>query len=204
MSKQQSECALCGKTIVDLQESSILNEVIGGISYNFDTNQCVMMYKRFRSVYGDDFKFLAPQEQFISDHFWNRAIPTEQEIKEIEIEKGTLDKPDTVQVIRDPVQIQNIAYEIGTAAKDEILIIYSSANAFHRQEKLGAINTLRETVKESGVKARVLVPKGESIEETVQELRQQDGKIDIRFIEPGLQAYVTIVVVIGNRHSLSN
>ena len=41
--------------------------------------------------YGDDFKFLAPQEQFVSDHFWNRAIPTEQEIKEIEIEKGTLD-----------------------------------------------------------------------------------------------------------------
>src|SRR5215469_108346 len=195
MSKLHSECALCGKTIVDLQESSILNEVIGGISYNFDTNQCVMMYKRFRSVYGDDFKFLAPQEQFVSDHFWNRAIPTEQEIKEIEIEEDTLDKPDTVQVIRDPAQIQNIAYEIGTAAKDEILIIYSSANAFHRQEKLGAIKTLGETVEKSGVKARVLVPKGESIEETVQKLRQQDERIDIRYIEPGLQTYVTIVVV---------
>ncbi|MGC2574172.1 MAG: HAMP domain-containing sensor histidine kinase [Candidatus Nitrosopolaris sp.] len=195
MGKQYSECALCGKTIVEAQESSVLKEVVGGISYNFDTNQCVMMYKRFRSVSGDDFKFLAPQEQFVSDHFWNRAIPTEQEIKEIEIEKDTLDKPDTVQVIRDPAQIQNIGYEIGTAAKDEILIIYSSANAFHRQEKLGAINTLRETVKESGVKARVLVPKGESIEETVQKLRQQDEKIDIRYIEPGLQTYVTIVVV---------
>ena len=53
MGKQYSECAICGKTIVDL-ESPILNEVIGGISYNFDTNQCVMMYKRFRSVYGDE------------------------------------------------------------------------------------------------------------------------------------------------------
>ena len=45
------------------------------------------------------------------------------------------------------------------------------------------------------MKARVLVPKGESIEETVQKLRQQDEKIDIRYIEPGLQTYVTIVVV---------
>jgi hypothetical protein len=45
------------------------------------------------------------------------------------------------------------------------------------------------------VKARVLVPKGESIEKTVQKLRQQDEKIDIRYIEPGLQTYVTIVVV---------
>src|SRR5215467_13642681 len=114
------------------------------------------------------FKLLAPQEQFVSDHFWDRAIPTEQEIREIEIERDTLDKPDTVQVIQDSVQIQNIGYEIGRAAKDEILIIYSSANAFHRQEKLGAIQKLTETVEESGVNARVLVPKGESIEETVQ------------------------------------
>src|SRR5215469_11462369 len=156
MGKQDRECALCGKTIIDLQESSIITEVICDTSYNFDTNECVMMYKRFRSVYGDDFKFLAPQEQFVSDHFWNRAIPTEQEIREIEIEKDTLDKPDTVQVIQDPVQIQNICYEIVTAAKDEILTIYSSANTFHRQEKLGANKSLIETVKESAVKARVL------------------------------------------------
>ena len=85
--------------------------------------------------------------------------------------------------------------KLGWQLRDEILIIYSSANAFHRQEKLGAIKTLGETVEKSGVKARVLVPKGESIEETVQKLRQQDEKIDIRYIEPGLQTYVTIVVV---------
>ena len=71
MGKQDRECALCGKTTIDLQESSKIREVICDTSYNFDTNECVMMYKRFRSVYGDDFKFLAPQEQFVSDHFWN-------------------------------------------------------------------------------------------------------------------------------------
>src|SRR5215831_20420515 len=126
MGKQHSECALCGKTIIDLKDSSMLKEVIDGISYNFDTNECVMMYKRFRSVYGDDFNFLAPQEQFVSDRFWDRAIPTEQEIREIKIGKDTLDKPDTVQVIQDPVQIQNIGYEIVRCKGDEILIIYSS------------------------------------------------------------------------------
>jgi hypothetical protein len=91
MRKQHGECVLCGKTIVDQQEqdSSILKEVIDGTSYSFDTNECIVMFKRFKSVYGDDFiKFLAPQEQFVSDQFWNRAIPTEQEIREIEIEKG--------------------------------------------------------------------------------------------------------------------
>ena len=106
-----------------------------------------------------------------------------------------LDKPDTIHVIQDPVQIQNIGYEIGRTAKDEILIIYSSANAFHRQEKLGAIQLLREIVEESGIKARILTPKGELIEETVRKLRQQHRTIDIRYIEPSLQTYVTIVVV---------
>ena len=199
MGKQHIECTLCGKTIVDQheRESSILKEAIDGTSYTFDTNECAIMFKRFRSVYGNDLKqFLLPQEQFVSDPFWNRAIPTEQEIKEVELEKGTvLDKPDTIQVIQDPVQIQDIGHEIGRAAKDEILIIFSSSNAFHRQEKLGAIQSLREIVEESGVKARILTPKGELIEETVRKLKQQHRKIDIRYIEPGSQTYVTIVVV---------
>src|SRR5919108_2117051 len=199
MGNQASECSLCGKTIIGQQEqeSSILKEVIDGTSFTFDTSECVMMFKRFRSVYGNDFKkFLATQEQFISDPFWNIAIPTEQEIREIEIEKGTLlDKPETIRVIKDPVQILTLGYEIAKAAKNEILITYSSSNAFHRHEKLGAMQSLVEIVEESDVKARILTPKGESIEETIRRLREQSRKIDIRYIEPGLQTYVTILVV---------
>jgi two-component system sensor histidine kinase VicK len=199
MGNQASECSLCGKTIIvqQGQESSTLKEVIGGTSFTFDTSECVMMFKRFRSVYGNDFKkFLAPQEQFISDPFWNIAIPTEQEIREIEIEKGALlDKPETIRVIKDPVQILTLGYEIAKAAKNEILITYSSSNAFHRHEKLGAMQSLVEIVEQSDVKARILTPKGESIEETVRRLREQSRKIDVRYIEPGLQTYVTILVV---------
>ena len=52
MSKQHSQCALCGKTIIDVQEQqpSILKEAIDGICYTFDTNECVLMFKRFRSL----------------------------------------------------------------------------------------------------------------------------------------------------------
>jgi hypothetical protein len=87
MAKQDSECALCGKTIVDLQESSILTEAIGGICYTFDTNECVLMFKRFRSVYGDQFeKFITPQDQFVSDHFWNRAIQLTKKLEKSKLE----------------------------------------------------------------------------------------------------------------------
>jgi signal transduction histidine kinase len=194
----QGKCALCGKTLAERQQgekSYIIEEVIDQTSYKFDTMACITMFKRFRGVYGIDFKeSLGQQQQFISDPFWNRATPTEQEIKEIEKETG-LDKSNIVQLIRDPVKIQKIAFEIGNAARDEILIIFSTANAFYRQVTLETIQSLREVVEERGVKIRILTPKEESIEQSVQILKQQHRKIDIRYIEPGLQTQVTVLVV---------
>ena len=61
--------------------------------------------------------------------------------------------------------------------------------------KLGAIQSLKEVVEERGIKIRMLIPKEESIKESVQKLKQQHRKIDIRYIEPGLQTQVTVLVV---------
>ena len=61
--------------------------------------------------------------------------------------------------------------------------------------KLGTIQSLKEIVEERGVKTRILTPKEELIEKTVQMLKQQHRNIDIRYIEPGLQTQVTILVV---------
>jgi two-component system sensor histidine kinase VicK len=195
--ESRGKCALCGRTFTEPKEgekSPMIQEVIDGTPYKFDTMDCIPMFKRFRSVYGNDFReLLGQQQQFISDPFWNRAIPTEQEIREIDKETG-LDKPDILQLIRDPVEIQKIAFEIGMAARDEILIIYSTANAFYRQMKLGTIQSLREVV-ERGVKTRILTPKEPLIEKTVQMLKRQNRNIEIRYSEPGLQTQVTILVV---------
>jgi len=202
--ESQAKCALCGRTFGEQQEGEkryIIEEVIDGTSYKFDATDCINMFKRFRSVYGDDFKQFIGQEgqqeqqqQFITDPFWNKAIPTEQEIREIDKETA-LDKPDVIQTIRDPAEILKIGFEIGKTAKDEILILFSTANAFHRFEKLGAIRTLREVVEEQGVKTRILTPKSNLSEESAHILREQEPRIDIRHIAPGLQTQATIIVV---------
>jgi nitrogen-specific signal transduction histidine kinase len=202
-SESEAKCALCGRTFGEQQEGEkryIIEEVIDGTSYKFDARDCINMFKRFKSVYGDDFKqFIGQQgqqeqQQFISDPFWNKAIPTEQEIREID--KDTrIEKQDIIQVIRDPTEILRIGLEIGKTAKDEILILFSTANAFHRIEKLGAFRSLREVVEEQGVKTRILTPKSELTEGSIDNLRQQEPRIDVRHIEPGLQTQVTIVVV---------
>ncbi|MRN69202.1 MAG: hypothetical protein FIO04_05820, partial [Nitrosopumilales archaeon] len=162
-------------------------------------------FKRLRSVYGAEFEnSLVPHEQFVSDPFWNRVIPTVQEIKDIEIEKKAageeeriLAKQNTIKLIEDPDEIQRTAVDIGTAAKNEVLIIFSTPNAFHRQERLGGIQALKEAVEKRSINARILTPKDESIENTVRTLMQQGKhpKIEMRYIEPSLQSQVTTLIV---------
>ncbi len=186
------KCALCGKPIIDQWESKssspAYTEVIDGTSLKFDTFECLNMYKRFRSVYGEEFKDFVGQ-QFVSDPFWDKAIPTRAEIKEIDIERG-LNKPDSIQVIQDPNEIQKISLEIGRGVKDEILILFSSANAYYRQDKLGSIHSLKEIIIGRQAKARILTPKSKQIEESINTLTRYPN-IEVRYIEPGLQTQVT-------------
>ena len=74
-----------------------------------------------------------------------------------------------IEMIRDSVQIQKRALELGTSARDEILLLYSTANALYRQSKLGALQRLEEVVTKSRLKIRVLTPFDDSIKELVQD-----------------------------------
>ena len=52
----QGKCALCGKDLEELKERIVVQEeVINGIHYDFDTEDCAVMFKKFESVYGNDF-----------------------------------------------------------------------------------------------------------------------------------------------------
>src|SRR5215216_6565862 len=93
----KDKCALCGKLIVaadsdnagahdDFASSSpnpVIEETIQNISYKFDTRDCATMFKRFLDVYGNQFQPLLGDRQYISDPFWDRILPKEDEIKEI-------------------------------------------------------------------------------------------------------------------------
>ena len=52
----QDKCALCGKDLEEQKKGILVQEeVINGIQYNFDTEDCATMFKKFESVYGNDF-----------------------------------------------------------------------------------------------------------------------------------------------------
>ncbi len=74
---------------------------------------------------------IVEQQQFVFDTLWNRAIPSQVRIKEIE--EGI--KPETIEVIVNPKEALEAEYRLLKSAKEEIQMIFSAVNIFHMQEK---------------------------------------------------------------------
>ena len=49
-----------------------------------------------------------------------------------------------IEIIQDPVEIQKLGFSLVQTAIEEILVMYSTANAFHRQEYAGRFQLLKE------------------------------------------------------------
>lgn len=131
-------------------------------------------------------------QRYIINSLWAKAIPAKQRIKEIE--EGS--KREFVETIREPSEIQKIGFDLIKKAEDEILILFSTANAFRRQEKLDLLLLLREAASR-GAKVRILVPLDNmKTEERVQELKEKENsEIDIRDMQKPLQTKLTIMIV---------
>jgi len=52
--KDKRSCALCGKTVGsgEYDNQNGIVEIIDDETYTFDCDDCVLMFKKFRSVYG--------------------------------------------------------------------------------------------------------------------------------------------------------
>jgi signal transduction histidine kinase len=169
-------------------------------------------------------KSFVEQQQYIFDMLWNNAETAEQRIRELE--EGV--RADFIDTIRDPYQVQRLVFDLVRQAREEILVIFSTANAFQRQIKSGAVESLKEAANLGGVKVRILTPFNEVIKKLVGEWKPKDtcrgnndddsgsGSIDgeyvdglfnidklkIRLIEPQLQTKVSILIV-DRKYSLS-
>ncbi|MFL6358389.1 MAG: ATP-binding protein [Nitrososphaeraceae archaeon] len=158
-----------------------------------------------------DLKEIVEQQQYFFDTMWSKAIPAEDRISELE---HGVESP-FIETIRDPVEVQTIGFNRIESATEEILVIFSTANAFYRQLVVaGGMRLYKEAASERNVKIRILTPKDDRIDKIVQELlqeqrqeqrlrqQQQKRRIDIRYIEPALQTKVTVLVV-DRKFSLS-
>jgi hypothetical protein len=151
------------------------------------------MFNRLRAVYGESFKDFLKDEQYISDPFWNKVLPTKQEVLELHSEEGG--KNSFTRQLGKPDEILELALKLVNDAKDEILIMFSTANAFHRQERSGGYNLLK-SVRDSNksIKIRILTPYDDRIEEITKKMNDE-LKIETRNLLDHLRMMVTILIV---------
>jgi nitrogen-specific signal transduction histidine kinase len=128
----------------------------------------------------------------IFEELWKNGVDAKSRIQDIEEGVDT----EGIEIIQNPDEIQKLAFELAKYAQKEIRIIFSTANAFHRQEYAGTIQLLYEAIAKRGVKVRILTPKDDIIEEKGQQLMRK--QIDVRYIEPPSQTRVSIIVVDDN------
>ena len=180
-----------------------LEGVVGGIAVSeseYMSTTTLREKQLLTQVFYSNAKEVVGQGQYIFDTFWNKAIPVEDRFREIE--EGI--KPDFIETIRDTTKVQNIALDLVKSSKEEILTIFSTANAFFRQERAGALALLHEAAKRS-INIRILVPYDERIKELMRSLatindntndrNNKKDKINIRFLESELQTRISILIV---------
>lgn len=205
-----SRCALCGKELTRDQETSSshggrsggdrnvsIRETVEGIDYEFDSPDCVVMFKRLKSVYGDRLKGLLGLEQFISDPFWNRVTPDEGEMVQIQNESlRGVGIQDVIQIVEEPERVIKLGHDMVRSAKQEVLIMFSTANAFKRQISIGGPQLLQEvTSTKKDLVIRILTPTDQETELASVALGAKFTNVDVRNMEVSLQSKVTIVVV---------
>ena len=126
----------------------------------------------------------------IFEELWRNGTDAVNRIREIE--QGI--EPARIEIIETPRKAVEIARNIVKAAKNEVLRIYPSLNAFRRQVRIGALHLFREAV-QNGVNVRILIPADrQQIIQVVSEVELALPQIDIRSIDKSLQTHIGIIV----------
>jgi two-component system, OmpR family, sensor histidine kinase VicK len=131
----------------------------------------------------------------IFEELWRNGVDCENRIKEIE--EGT--ESTKIEIIENPREAVKLARNLIKSAKQEVLRIYPSLNAFRRQERIGAMDLFREAIVERSVKVRVLIPSDEKqiikIGKDISLPLKLQHLLDIRSIDKSLQTHMGIIVV---------
>ena len=123
---------------------------------NFDDPNPMMIYSNVTQI--------IDQNRYVFENLWNLSVPAAERIREIE--EGI--EPSRIEVIKDSVEVFSKLLELIGGATKEIQIVLPTANAFHRQEKIGVVDALEKAAKR-GAKVRILSPFDHKISKSIAE-----------------------------------
>ena len=144
-----------------------------------------------QTIYSNVKAFLEQQRYFF-ENLWNKAVPAEHRIREIE--QGI--EPQRIEVIYDPGQALELYQSLIMSAEKEIKLMFPTCNAVTRQDKAGILYLLQEAARKCQIK--LLMPNDELVSNFVP---ASNNAIVTRFIEQQEGGKATILVV-DNKASL--
>ena len=113
-------------------------------------------------------------QRYVFDSFWNRAIPAEWRIKEIE--EGLA--PEFYEVITDPEKAAQTITDLARSVKKEALFFLPNDKALVRVERLGLIDYVVKA-SQSGATVKIICPLSEVNAEIVRRISERAPEIQV-------------------------
>ena len=136
-------------------------------------------------------KTFVEQQQYFFELLWNKAIPAEQRIREIE--EGRT--PEKLDIIQDTQKSINRAFEIMNKTQKELLVLFATPRTFTFALRGESADIYRK-ISKKGVDIKLLVPRGgaEIENEQMRKVREISPKINLRQSDVGLNTRITIMI----------
>jgi signal transduction histidine kinase len=136
-------------------------------------------------------KAFVEQQQYFFELLWNKAIPAEQRIREIE--EGRT--PEKLDIIQDTQKSINRAFEIMNKTQKELLVLFATPRTFTFALQGESADIYRK-ISKKGVDIKLLVPRGgaEIENEQMRKVREISPKINLRLSDVGLNTRITIMI----------
>jgi signal transduction histidine kinase len=99
---------------------------------------------------------------------------------------------EAIRILAQPAKIKHQYLSLVSSATKEILVVFPTANAVRREEKIGVIDELRKA-RERGVVIRILTPEDDFIRHKLDKLK--DAGISVQRIETPSEAKFKLLIV---------
>jgi two-component system sensor histidine kinase VicK len=135
------------------------------------------------------------QQQYFFNTLWEKAIPAELRIKEIEEGRP----PEKLEIIHDTQKSISLAFDIMNKTQKELLVQFATPRTFSFALRGEAADIYRR-LSEKGVHIKLLVPKGrdntevKENDEQIAIAREISPSINLRFSDSDLNTRITIMI----------
>jgi signal transduction histidine kinase len=141
---------------------------------------------------------IVQQQKYVFESFWNRSIPAENRIRELE-EGVALGH---TEVISNAIITKDLFITLVKSAKEQVLLLLPTVNAFLREERLKIIQYLKESASDRSVDVKILTPINDTINEKIQNLKSNNFVIQSFDIISNIQINTITILVVDSKESL--